>query len=71
MLSRSIPDAWCFDKFSHETEQSQIFLQRCKGNAYCMYIHTLQNTIITGDFNASIKEWGGILSDKRGRNLKE
>ena len=30
-----------------------------------------ENTIITGDFNASIKEWGSESSDKRGRSMKE
>ncbi|CAF4157481.1 unnamed protein product, partial [Rotaria magnacalcarata] len=30
-----------------------------------------KNTIITGDFNASVKEWGSTLADKRGRILKE
>jgi len=33
--------------------------------------YIIENTIITGDFNASIKEWGSESSDKRGRNLKE
>jgi hypothetical protein len=33
--------------------------------------YIVENTIITGDFNASIKEWGSTSSDKRGRNLKE
>ncbi|CAF4913904.1 unnamed protein product, partial [Rotaria socialis] len=30
-----------------------------------------KNTIITGDFNASVKEWGSTSADKRGRILKE
>ncbi|CAF3510010.1 unnamed protein product [Rotaria socialis] len=29
-----------------------------------------KNTIITGDFNASVKEWGSTSADKRGRILK-
>jgi hypothetical protein len=33
--------------------------------------YIVENTIITGDFNASIKEWGSTSSDKRGRMLKE
>ncbi|CAF2106824.1 unnamed protein product [Rotaria magnacalcarata] len=33
--------------------------------------YIIENTIITGDFNASIKEWGSESSDKRGRNLKK
>ena len=33
--------------------------------------YIIENTIITGDFNASIQEWGSDSSDKRGRNLKE
>ncbi|CAM4803758.1 unnamed protein product [Rotaria magnacalcarata] len=31
----------------------------------------IENTIITGDFNASIKEWGSEYTDKRGKHLKE
>ena len=31
----------------------------------------IENTIITGDFNASIKEWGSESTDRRGRELKE
>ena len=31
----------------------------------------VENTVITGDFNASVKEWGSESSDKRGRRLKE
>ena len=30
-----------------------------------------ENTIITDDFNASIKEFGSMLTEKRRRNLKE
>ncbi|CAF4474316.1 unnamed protein product [Rotaria magnacalcarata] len=30
-----------------------------------------KNTIITGDFNASVKEWGSTSADKRERILKE
>lgn len=30
-----------------------------------------ENTILTGDFNASIKEWGSTTTDRRGRELKE
>ena len=30
-----------------------------------------ENTIITDDFNASIKEFGSMSTEKRGRNLKE
>ena len=30
-----------------------------------------ENTIITGDFNASIKTFGSMSTEKRGRNLKE
>ena len=33
--------------------------------------YIIENTIITGDFNASIQEWDSNSSDKRGRNLKE
>ena len=35
----------------------------------CSYI--TQETIITGDFNASLEEWNCPVSDKRGRILKE
>ena len=31
----------------------------------------IENTIITGDFNASVIEWDSASSDKRGRCLKE
>lgn len=31
----------------------------------------IENTIITGDFNATINEWGSELTDRRGRYLKE
>lgn len=31
----------------------------------------IENTIITGDFNAAIKEWGSESSDKRGKYLKQ
>lgn len=33
--------------------------------------YVTDNTTITGDFNASIKEWGSASSDRRGRELKE
>ena len=33
--------------------------------------YIIRNTIITGDFNASVKEWGSESSDTRGRILKE
>ena len=35
----------------------------------CSYI--TQETIINGDFNASLEEWNSPVSDKRGRILKE
>ena len=33
--------------------------------------YIIENTIITGNFNAAIPEWGSDSTDKRGRNLKE
>ena len=33
--------------------------------------YTIENTIIAGDFNASVIEWSNASSDKRGRSLKE
>ena len=33
--------------------------------------YIVENTIVTGDFNAAIKEWGSTSSDKRGREVKE
>lgn len=33
--------------------------------------YIIKNTIITGDFNAAIKEWGSESSDKRGKHVKE
>ena len=33
--------------------------------------YIIKNTIMTADFNASIKEWGSESVDKRGRGLKE
>ena len=33
--------------------------------------YIIENTIMTADFNASIKEWGSESVDKRGRGLKE
>jgi hypothetical protein len=33
--------------------------------------YIIENTIITGDFNASIKECGSASSGRRDRNLKE
>ena len=33
--------------------------------------YIIENTIITGDFNTFIQEWGSDSSVKRGRNLKE
>ena len=35
----------------------------------CSYI--TQETIITGDFNASLEDWNSPVSDKRGKILKE
>ncbi len=31
----------------------------------------MDGTIITGDFNATVKEWGSPLTDKRGARVKE
>ena len=42
-----------------------------KRNLDDLETYIIENTIITGDFNASVKEWGSISSDKRGRELKE
>ena len=33
--------------------------------------HVVEGTILTGDFNATVKEWNSPLIDKRGRGVKE
>ena len=33
--------------------------------------YVVEGTILTGDFNATVKEWNSPLIDKRGRRVKE
>jgi hypothetical protein len=33
--------------------------------------YVIEGTILTGDFNATVKEWNSPLTDKRGASIKE
>ncbi|CAF0995715.1 unnamed protein product [Didymodactylos carnosus] len=45
--------------------------QEQKRNLQMINPFLIENTIITGDFNAAMQEWGSPSSDKRGKTLKE